>query len=111
MDVPFWRVDFGVCDLRGVEFREIDSQGMRFVVIVDREMTDNNIGTGTYPITSKDYLTRKSQLTSLRPTRKIIRATIRHPASLAICVNVIINNLCVDFGRMESHERVKCSEL
>ena len=53
MDVPFWRVDFGVRDLRGVEFREVDSQSMRFVVIVDREMTDNNIGTGTYPITSK----------------------------------------------------------
>jgi hypothetical protein len=54
---------------------------------------------------------KKGQLTSLRPTREIIRATIRHPAPLAVCVDVIINNLCVGFWRVESHEGVKCSEL
>jgi hypothetical protein len=111
LDVPFWWVDFSVRDLRGVELREINSQSMCFVVIIDREMTDNNIATGTYSITSKEGLARKSQQTSLRPTREIIRATFRHPPPLAVCVNVIINNLCVDFGRVESHEWVKCSEL
>jgi hypothetical protein len=111
--VPFWWVDFGVRDLGGVELREINFQSMCFVVIIDREMTDNNIATGTYSITSKpeEGLARESQLTSLCPTREIIRATFRHPVPLAVSVNVIINNLCVDFGRVESHERVKCSGL
>jgi hypothetical protein len=59
LDVPFWWVDFGVRDLRGVELREINSQSMCFVVIIDREMTDNNIATGTYSITSKEDLARK----------------------------------------------------
>jgi hypothetical protein len=56
LDVPFWWVDFGVRDLRGVELREINSQSRCFVVIIDREMTDNNIATGTYTITSKEAL-------------------------------------------------------
>ena len=47
MDVPFRWVDFGVRDLRGVELREINSQSRCFVVIVDREMADNNVATGT----------------------------------------------------------------
>jgi len=51
LNVPIWWVDFGVCDLRGVELREIDSQSMGFVVIIDCKMTDNNIATGTYTIT------------------------------------------------------------
>jgi hypothetical protein len=37
--------------LCGVELREIDSQSMGFVVIIDCKMTDNNIATGTYTIT------------------------------------------------------------
>jgi hypothetical protein len=37
--------------LRGVELREIDSQRLRFVVVIDCKMTDNNITTGTYAIT------------------------------------------------------------
>ena len=51
MDVPIWWVDFGVCDLRGVELREIDPQSMCFVVIIDCKMTNNNIATGTYTTT------------------------------------------------------------
>jgi hypothetical protein len=56
LDVPLWWVDFCVCDLRGVELREINSQSLCFVVIIDREMTDDNIATGTYTITSKEDL-------------------------------------------------------
>jgi hypothetical protein len=51
LKVPIWRVDFSVCDLRGVELRKIDSQSLRFVVIIYCKMTDNNIATGTYTIT------------------------------------------------------------
>jgi hypothetical protein len=36
--------------LRGVELLEIDSQRLRFVVVIDCKMTDNNIATGTYAI-------------------------------------------------------------
>jgi hypothetical protein len=59
LDVPFWWVDFGVRDLRGIELRKINPQSMCLVVIIDREMTDNNIATGTYTITSKEDLARK----------------------------------------------------
>ena len=67
MNVHIWWVAFGVCDLRGVELREIDSQSMRFIVIIDCKMTDNNITTGTYTITvvsSSETLLRK-RLTNL----------------------------------------------
>lgn len=56
MDVPFWWVDFGVRDLRGVQLREINSQSLCFVVIIDREMANDNITTGTYFITLKEDL-------------------------------------------------------
>jgi hypothetical protein len=46
LDVPFRWVDFGVRDLRGVQLREINFQIRCFVVIIDREMTDNNVATG-----------------------------------------------------------------
>src|SRR5258708_28522712 len=58
-----------------------------------------------------EILQEKGQPTSLRPARKIVRATIWHPAPLAVCVDVVIDNLCVGFGRVESHEWVKYSEL
>jgi hypothetical protein len=57
LDVPFWWVNFGVSDLRCVKLRKINSQSLCFVVIIDREMTDDNIATGTYT-TSKEVLVR-----------------------------------------------------
>jgi hypothetical protein len=84
-------------------------------MIIDREMTDDNIATGTYTITvilsRRDCDQKKRQLTSLCPTREIIRATFRHPAPLAVSIDIAIDNLCVNFRRVESHEGVKCSEL
>jgi hypothetical protein len=50
LDVPLWRVYFGVCDLCGVKLCEINAQRTCFVVIIDREMTDDNIATGAYTI-------------------------------------------------------------
>jgi hypothetical protein len=78
-------------------------------------MTDDNIATGTYTttvISSKwDCGKKKSQLASLCPAREVIRATFWHPAPLAVSIDVVVDNLCVDFRRVESHEGVKCSEL
>jgi hypothetical protein len=51
LNVPIWWVDFSVCNLRVVELGEIDPQSLRFVVIIDCKMTDNDIATGTYIIT------------------------------------------------------------
>jgi hypothetical protein len=56
LDVPFWWVVFGVCKLCGVQLREIDTQSLCFVVIIDREMADDNIATRTLTITSKEVL-------------------------------------------------------
>src|SRR5260221_6239711 len=54
---------------------------------------------------------KETKPASLSPAGEVVRSTIWHPAPLAICVDVAVNNLRIDVGRVEGHERGKCSEL
>lgn len=77
-------------------------------------MSNDNVTARAYRTASNEQKRQgatEEQPTSLRPAGEVVRTTLWHPASLAIPVDVTVDNLRVYFGRVKGHEGIERSEL